>query len=286
MSLVSFAAVTPIKKIRSESVLFVLERYSVYAFRDLIHYLGVGSALHLRRHGGLLQVVGVQVLLQVEVRELLVGLHVQQRAQLGIRVDVVLVLQVLLLHVGRHELGDVGAALLAASGAAQEGAQLGGDVRGDLEDGHTGRLGLLALHGGLALPALVGQLLQLGRLLLQALGLSHQLRHHLAQSQQARGHGLHLGIQAHLLHLLGHGRHRGRGSSHSHRRGSSGGRRGSGLGSLGLGGRGGGHRGHHGGHGLLGLLAYLLRHGLAGSGAHYITGGGRSRGHFTHWTYG
>ena len=150
--------------------------------------------LRLSGGRGLLQVVGVQVLLQVEVGQLLLGLHVQQAAQLGIRVDVVLVLQVLLLHIGRHELGDVGAALLAASGAAQEGAQLGGDVRGDLEDGHTGRLGLLALHGGLALPALVGQLLQLGGLLLQALGLSHQLRHHLAQSQQARGHGLHLRV--------------------------------------------------------------------------------------------
>ena len=232
---------------------------------------------------GLLQVVGVQVLLQVEVGQLLVGLHVQQAAQLGIRVDVVLVLQVLLLHVGRHELGDVGAALLAASGAAQEGAQLGGDVRGDLEDGHTGRLGLLALHGGLALPALVGHLLQLGGLLLQALGLSHQLRHHLAQSQQARGHGLHLGIQTHLLHLRlcsgGGGGRRGDGRG--------GGRRGrccSRLGGLGLRG---GHHGGGGGHdSLLGLLAHLLGDGLAGSGTHYITGGGRSRGHFTHWTYG
>lgn len=108
----------------------------------------------------------VQVLLQVEVRQLLLRLHVQQGTQLGIRVDVVLVLQVLVLHVGGHELGDVGAALLATSGAAQEGAQLGGDVRGNLEDRHTGRLGLLTLHGGLALPALVRQLLQLGGLLL------------------------------------------------------------------------------------------------------------------------
>ena len=145
-------------------------------------------------HGSLLQVVGVQVLLQVEVRELVLGLHVQQGTQLGIRVDVVLHLQVLLLHVGRHELGDVGAALLATSGAAQEGAQLGGDVRGNLEDRHTGRLGLLALHGGLALPALVGQLLQLGGLLLQALGLSHQLRHHLTKGQEAGRHGLHLSV--------------------------------------------------------------------------------------------
>lgn len=108
----------------------------------------------------------VQVLLQVEVGQLLIGLHAQQSAQLGIRVDVVLVLQVVLLHVGGHKLGHVGTALLATSGAAKEGAQLGGDVSGNLEDRHAGRLGLLALHRRLALPALVRQLLQSGGLLL------------------------------------------------------------------------------------------------------------------------
>ena len=222
--------------------------------------------------------MGVEVLLEVEVRQLLLSLHGQERAELGIRVDVVLVLQVVLLHVRRHELRDVGAALLAASGAAEEGAQLGGDVRGDLEDRHAGRLGLLTLHGGLALAALVGQLLQLGRLLLEALGLRHQLRHHVAQGEQAGRHGLHLRVEADLLGNLGRG-------SGLNRRGHRGGhgcgsRRGGGL--LGLGGGGGSHHGG-GNYGLLTLLGNLLGGGLGT--AHYITGGGRSRGHFTHWTY-
>jgi len=236
------------------------------------------TLIALRRDRRLLEVVGVEVLLEVEVRELLLGLHGQERAELGIRVDVVLVLQVVLLHVGRHELRDVGAALLAASGAAEEGAQLGGDVRGDLEDRHTGRLGLLTLHGGLALAALVGQLLQLGRLLLEALGLRHQLRHHVTQGEQAGRHGLDLRVEADLLGNLGRG-------SGLNRRGHRGGHgRGSrcGGGLLGLGGGGGSHHGG-GNYGLLTLLGNLLGGGLGA--ANYITGGGRSRGHFTHWTF-
>jgi len=232
--------------------------------------------LCLRRDRRLLEVVGVEVLLEVEVRQLLLSLHGQERAELGIRVDVVLVLQVVLLHVRRHELRDVGAALLAASGAAEEGAQLGGDVRGDLEDRHTGRLGLLTLHGGLALAALVGQLLQLGRLLLEALGLRHQLRHHVTQGEQAGRHGLDLRVEAHLLGDLGGGS----GLNRRSHRGSHGGSGGSGL--LGLGGGGGGSHGG-GNYGLLSLLGNLLGGGLGA--AHYITGGGRSRGHFTHWTF-
>jgi len=227
--------------------------------------------------------VGVEVLLEVEVRQLLIRLHGQEGAELGIRVDVVLVLQVLLLHVGRHELRDVGAALLAASGAAEEGAQLGGDVRGDLEDRHAGRLGLLTLHGGLALAALVGQLLQLGGLLLEALGLRHQLRHHVAQGEQAGRDGLDLRVEADLLGDLGGGS----GLNRRSHRGGHGGSGSSGRGSRGsllrLGGGGGGS--HHGGgnYGLLSLLGNLLGGGLGA--AHYITGGGRSRGHFTHWTF-
>ncbi len=198
--------------------------------------------------------MGVEVLLQVEVRQLLIGLHGQEGAELGIRVDVVLVLQVVLLHVGRHELRDVGAALLATSGAAEEGAQLGGDVRGDLEDRHAGRLGLLALHGGLALAALVGQLLELGRLLLQALGLRDELGNQVAQGEQAGRHGLDLRVEANLLgNLSRRSGLNGRGNGGSYR-GSS--RRGGSLLGLGGGGHGGGHR--DGNYGLLGLLANLL----------------------------
>jgi len=78
----------------------------------------------------------------------------------------VLVLQVLLLHVARDELGHVATALLAAGRAAHEGAQGRGDVRGNLEDAHAGRLALLTLHRRLAAATLVSQLLDLGGLLL------------------------------------------------------------------------------------------------------------------------
>lgn len=224
-----------------------------------------------------LHVVHVQELLQVEVGQLVRGRHTEQRTQLGIRVDVMLILQVVLLHIGGHILGHIGAALLGTSGAAHKGAQLRRDLHGDLEDGHAGRLGGVALHLG-ATAALVGHLLHLARLLLQTLGLSHKLRHHLAQGHQARGQGLHLGLQAHLGRLSGlsgglhGGLHRGRGHS-SH---------GLGLGLLGLGGS--GHRGSsHGGRHLLGLLRIrLLGDSLGGgSGVHYTSSGDRSRGHFT-----
>jgi len=77
-----------------------------------------------------------------------------------------LVLEVLLLHVGRHELGDIATALLAAGRAAHEGAESRGDISRHLEDAYAGRLALLTLHRGLAPPALVGHLLNLGGLLL------------------------------------------------------------------------------------------------------------------------
>jgi len=224
-----------------------------------------------------LHIVHVQELLQVEVGQLVRGRHAKQRTKLGIRVDVVLVLQVVLLHIGGHILGHVGAALLGTSGAAHKGAQLRRDLHGDLEDRHAGRLGGIALHLGAA-ATLVGHLLHLSRLLLQTLGLSHKLRHHLAKGHQARGQGLHLGLQAHLGRLSGLS---GRGSGlHSH----GGGNRGRlGLGLLGLGGS--GHRGrgsHGGGRHLLGLS--LLCDGLGlggGGGVHYTSSGDRSRGHFT-----
>lgn len=147
-------------------------------------YFVISAASDLRRgHGGgrllRLQVVHVQILLEVEVSELVLLLQVQQLQQRRIAVDVVLVLQVLLLHVVRDVLRYVGTRLLGAGGAAHEGAQGRGDVGGDLEDGDARRLALLALHH-LAAAALVGHLLQLGRLLLQALGLADQLRHRLA----------------------------------------------------------------------------------------------------------
>jgi len=250
-------------------------------------HLSFDLCLLRRGHRRLLRldVVHVQILLEVEVSELVLLLEVQQLQQRRIAVDVVLVLQVVLLHVVRDELRYVGAALLAAGRATHEGAEGRRDVGGDLEDGDARRLALLALHH-LATAALVGYLLQLGRLLLHALGLADQLRYRLTHSQQARGDRLRLRLQAHLLRH--YGRHRcgiARGSRHyrGHHRGSHRGRRrGShllgrlrSLGGLGYRGR----RSHH--NGLLGLLRYTLGDSLRRGRAHYTRGGGRSRGHFT-----
>jgi len=260
-------------------------------------YTTFTESLRLRSHRGSrllsLDVVHVQVLLQVEVRELVLLLEVQQLQQRGVTVDVVLVLQVLLLHVRRDELRHVGAGLLGAGGATHEGAQGRGDVGGDLEDGDARRLALLALYH-LAAAALVGHLLQLGRLLLHALGLADELRHRLAHRQQARRQRLGLRLEAYLLRYYGRHLTRGRGSHHrgrGSRHGGSHGRRshrGRSLlrGLRGLGGlsHGGSHHSYRGNYGLFGLLRhYTLYGGLRGGGsrAHYTRGGGRSRGHFT-----
>jgi len=155
--------------------------------------------------------VDVQVLLEVEVCELVLLVEVQELEELRIGVDVVLVLQVVLLHVARDELRHIGAGLLGTGGAAHEGAERRGDVGGDLEDAHTRRLALLALHH-LAAAALVGELLHARGLLLQALGLRDQLRHSLTHREQAGRDGLGLRLEAHLLHhLRGSRGHSGRG---------------------------------------------------------------------------
>ena len=65
---------------------------------------------HLRRRNRLLwllEVVDVEVLLEVEVSELVILREVEELEESRITLDVVLVLEVLLLHVGRDELRDV-----------------------------------------------------------------------------------------------------------------------------------------------------------------------------------
>ena len=95
----------------------------------------------------------VQVLLQVEVGQLLIGLHAQKSAQLGIRVDVVLVLQVVLLHVVVHRLRDLRAGEERVLGLAQERQELLRHLRGDLEDAGLARGRIHALREGRAARA-------------------------------------------------------------------------------------------------------------------------------------
>jgi len=82
----------------------------------------------------------VEVALEVEVRQALRVRNAEQLLERGIRLDVVLVLEALLLDVGRHRLGDVGAAHLAALGLAEEDTEVIAELGGDLEDAEAGRL--------------------------------------------------------------------------------------------------------------------------------------------------
>ncbi len=82
----------------------------------------------------------VEVALEVEVGEALSVGNAEELLERSIRLDVVLVLEALLLDVGRHRLGDIGAAHLAALGLAKEDAEVIAELRGDLEDAEAGRL--------------------------------------------------------------------------------------------------------------------------------------------------
>ena len=224
--------------------------------------------------------MAVQVALQVEVGQGLALTDGQKLLQGGIRLDVVLVLQVLLLHVVVHGLGHLGAAHQGAVGLGQELAQLISHLGGALEDAGGARLGVRALlHLGAAL-ALAGILNLAVHTLLQLLHLGEHGGHSLLQGVQVASHGLQVLIQS------GGGHHGGSHSGHLH----GGGAHDSGcsgrLGLRGLGGLGGNlHRGSngHGGSLLLGNLLGCSGGGLGGgSGGHLYTGsGGSISGHYT-----
>ena len=227
--------------------------------------------------------MAVQVALEVEVGQHIRIGHAEQSLQLGIGLDRMLVLQVLLLHVGRDRLGHVGARLLGTAGAAEEGAQLVRQRGGELEDRGLAGLRLLALHGLLrATLALVRILLEARHALLQALQLSHQRTHRLAHGGGLgqhrldvildRGHGGLRGIHGRRRHG-GHGRHHNGGGNH-------GGSRRCRLLALLLS-RGRSH--HRGGsrNGLSNLLGNGL-HRLGGRGVHCTGGRGSIHGGNTH----
>ena len=132
--------------------------------------MGGGSyvrRVRLGRHGGRLDVVAVQVLLQVQDRDLVILRDRQELAQGRIGLDLLLVHQVVGVRVGHHRLGDLRAADLRALGLAQEGAQLVRDLHGLGEDAGLGLTGLGAI--GLALAAALGLLDHARSLLLDRL---------------------------------------------------------------------------------------------------------------------
>ena len=168
--------------------------------------------------------MGVEVALEVEVREVVRIREAEQLLERGIRLDVVLVLQVLLLHVVVDLARHVGAGDQRALRLAEEDAELISHLRGDLEDGRTARLGaLLALR--LDAAATLAGILDLAvDALLQLLDLRDHRGDNLAETREATQNDLEVVIQARGRRLggdLSGSRNRGgdRRSSHDRRSG-------------------------------------------------------------------
>ncbi len=189
----------------------------------------------------------VEVALEVEVGQLLALRHAEELLERRIRLDVVLVLQALLLHVVVHRLGDLGARHLRALGLAKERAQLLRDLGRALEDrGRTLDLHTVLIELGLALA--LASILDLAvHTLLHTLDLAEQGGHGLAHRGQVASHRLDVLIKSGGRRSHGRGLGGGRrdrrdhdGRSHNRRRRIS---------LRGLGGllRRGGRRGDHGG---------------------------------------
>jgi hypothetical protein len=84
----------------------------------------------------------VEVLLEIEVRELLSLRDLEELAERSVRSDVVLVLEVLFLDVVVELLGHIGARDEGARGVAEEAAELIRNLGGDFEDGGAALDGL------------------------------------------------------------------------------------------------------------------------------------------------
>ena len=141
--------------------------------------------------------MAVQVALEVEVGEGVAIGDRQKRLERGIRGDVVLVLQVLLLDVVVHPLRHLRAAHQSPHGLHEELAQLGRHLHGALKDGkHTG-LGLRALHLlGLGPAAALARILDLlVYTLVQLLHVGHERRQQLTRRVQASRHGLQVSLE-------------------------------------------------------------------------------------------
>ena len=175
--------------------------------------------------------MGVEVALEVEVREVVRIRQAQQLLERGIRLDVVLVLQVLLLHVVVDLLRDVGAADQRARGVTEELVQLIRDLRGDLEDARATRLGTLLALGTDATLAATGILDLTVDTLVQTLDLRDHGADRLTERRERGQNTLEVLIQR-----------RGRGSRLRGRRSNRGSR------ARGRGSRNRGHRGNRGRH--------------------------------------
>ena len=235
----------------------------------------------------------VEVTLEVEVGQLVRLRHLEELAEGGIRRDVVLVLEVLLLHVVVDLLRDVGAADQRARGVTEELVQLIRDLRGDLEDARATRLGTLLTLGTDATLAATGILDLAVDTLVQTLDLRDHGADRLTERRERGQNTLEVLIQRRGRGSRLRGRRcdrgRGAGGSNRGRRGNRG-RHNSRLGRrrlaarLGLLRRRGNYRGRRNNRGrdnnnLLNLLLNLLGRGLRNDGGtHHTSSVGRIHG--------
>lgn len=244
-----------------------------------------------------LDVVAVQELLHVEDGQLISLRDAQQSTQSRVVLDVLAVVQLVLLDVGVHGLGDLGARQLSALGQTQEGAQLITDLLGLLELRGRARGAVRGLGTGLALA--LARLLQItAHAALQALQGRQSSAGRIADRHQLLLDGAQLSLPSGLLGNClgggGRGGHngccRGRGCrrGRSRRRGSLGRTRlllsRLGWDSLGRGRRGHNGRGRGGRSRRIGLLHDALGSSGLGRSVHRTGSGGIRRRHFTHQT--
>ena len=243
----------------------------------------------------------VEVALEVEVREHLLLLDAKERTELRIRLDRVLVLELVELDIRRDSLRHIGPALLGAIAHTEERAEVVRETRGELEDGGLAGLDLLTLNGLLGLAAtLVRILLEAGDALLEALELRNEGADRLTDRVGLREHGLDIVLDGRDGRLRRLNRRGDDGRNDDIRRdGRSRDRRsrlgGSRLGRSRLGGLGRRRRRNRGRRrnrsrrrNLLGLLRDLLRdlRGSGGSRAHYTRCRGTIHGGNTHFAAG
>ena len=134
--------------------------------------------------------MAVEVALEVEVREKVALRDGEELLERSIRLDVVLVLEVVLLHVVVDTLRHLGTAHERTLGLDEEGAELIGHLDGALEDG--GRTGLciralLRLNTALALAGVLDLAVDTA---IEALDLAEERRGHLAERREARRENL------------------------------------------------------------------------------------------------
>lgn len=249
--------------------LFLYFTYFFFVFYILVLLVLYAGTSRLRRHNGRrLDVVVLEVALEVEDSNLLGLRALEELAKRGIRVDVLLVVEAVLLDVVHDATGDVRAAHLRALGLAEEDAEV---IRDLLRAGEDRRLlgegvARLIQLGRLRAAATAGLLDLASKTLLELLHVGEDEAERVAELVDLGHLGVELGDKVNLGLRLGGCGNRYRGNYRSRARRGNRGRNGlGGLGSLGYR-RGGRHRGRH-------YRGDLL---LLGSGR-LLRGGRRSR---------